>query len=209
MVTREDWETEVQHFEADWWGDCANTYGEETKQIAYAKVMQLDPGRWRGGDHWPKWDFGDANVIDIGGGPTSMLLKSTFGTGMVVDPCAYPEWTKDRYEAHGVEVNRVPAEDFLAKANADEFDVALMYNVLQHTIDPDTILLGLARVAKRVHLFEWVDMAPSPGHPHMLDADHMQELLPLGQTRHVFMDDQYREVNRQRSVQHGWGGVFG
>jgi SAM-dependent methyltransferase len=210
MLKRETWENKVQHFEANWWGDCANTYGEETKQIAYAKAMGLDPGTWRGGDHWPKWDFGDASVVDIGGGPSSMLLKSSFGFGVVVDPCPYPEWVKERYANHGVVSAREPAEDYLEGYGDQRFDVALCYNVLQHTMDPELICREMRRVAKRVHLFEWVDLAPHPGHPHELHAEELAEWLQ-GEGTHVWLDEQYRQIGASSKSpvrQHGWGGTF-
>jgi hypothetical protein len=211
MLERKTWETKVQHFEADWWGDCANTYGEETKQIAYAKVMGLDPGTWQGGDHWPIWDFSDKSVIDVGGGPSSMLLKSNFRYGVVVDPCPYPDWVKHRYAAHGIVSDREPAEDYLERFGSARFDVALCYNVLQHTMDPELICREMRRVAKTVHLFEWVDLAPHPGHPHELHAEELTQWLG-GEGRHVWFDEQYNEIGASSKSpvrQHGWGGTFG
>lgn len=212
MLTRETWETKVQRFEANWWGDCANTYGEESKQIAYARVMDLDPGTWRGGDHWPIWDFEGKKVLDIGGGPSSMLLKSRFATGVVVDPCPYPGWVEERYKAHGVEYVVQPAEEFLPGEPDQYFDLALTYNCLQHTMDPEAIVRGMRRVAKEVRIFEWVDLAPHPGHPHELHARELAEWLGEGKSRHVWLDEQYKEIgaaSKSPVRQHGWGGVFG
>ena len=33
---------DAQEFEAAWWGNCANSYGEETKQLVYARLMELE-----------------------------------------------------------------------------------------------------------------------------------------------------------------------
>jgi hypothetical protein len=207
MVTRETWETEIQQFEAGWWGDCANTYGEETKQIAYARVMGLDPGKWSGGIPWPTWDFSGKRVLDVGGGPSSMLLKSTFEQATVVDPCMYPRWVYVRYDAHHVSYFKEPAEDYLK--DCEPVDVALMYNVLQHTIDPELIVRQLRRAAKRIHVFEWVDMAPSPGHPHEFSVETFREWFEAEGTS-VWFDDQYKQVANTASsaIQHGWGGAF-
>jgi SAM-dependent methyltransferase len=210
MLSRERWRREVQHFEAGWWGDCANTYGEETKQIAYARVMDLDPGPWRGGDHWPIWDFGGLTVIDVGGGPSSMLLKSRFEDAAVIDPCPYPEWVAARYLAHGVRYNQQPAEDALAAYDDGAVDVALCYNVLQHTMDPERICREMRRAAGRVHIFEWVDQAPHPGHPHELKADLLAGWFG-GPGRHVWVDETYQEIGPDSDApvrQHAWGGVF-
>jgi len=68
-----------QDFEADWWGSCANTYGEESKQIVYARLMNLSPQNLDG--HWPVYDIDGGSVLDIGGGPSSMLLVGAFLKG--------------------------------------------------------------------------------------------------------------------------------
>jgi len=212
-LTRSRWERDIQKFEAHWWGDCANTYGEETKQIAYAKVMGMDPGPWKGGDHWPIWDFSSDKVIDVGGGPSSMLLKSRVFLGVVVDPCPYPDWVAARYDAHGLAYVREPAEDYLSGAPDGTYDVAFPYNVLQHTLSPQLICREMRRVAKQVRIFEWVDLPAHPGHPHELHADELTEWLGGGgDTRHVWFDETYNEIGPESDSpvrQHGWGGVFG
>ncbi len=210
MLTRDKWQGTIQQFEAEWWGDCANTYGEETKQIAYAKVMGLDPGPWKGGDHWPLWDFSGKKVIDVGGGPSSMLLKSSFDTAFVVDPCPYPDWVKYRYSAHGILYRREAAEDALPLFPDDAVDVALIYNVLQHTMDPMKIVQEARRVAKRLHIFEWVDMPPHPGHPHELQSDRLEDWCG-GSGTHVWLDETYQPIGADSDSpvrQHGWGGMF-
>ena len=212
MLTRNKWQGTVQKFEAEWWGDCANTYGEETKQIAYAKVMGLDPGPWKGGDHWPVWDFAVKDVLDVGGGPSSMLLKSKFASAGVIDPCDYPDWVEARYETHGVRFERRPAEDALSEYGNHSVDLALCYNVLQHTMDPEKICREMRRVAKTVRIFEWVDLAPHPGHPHELHAEELTEWLGgNGTTRHAWLDESYQEIGPESDSpvrQHGWGGWF-
>ncbi len=211
MLTRETWAGINTKFEASWWGDCANTYGEESKQIAYAKVMDLDPGTWHGGDHWPVWDFGDTKVLDVGGGPTSMLLKSRFGVGVVVDPCPYPSWVTERYLTHDIDQRIEAAEDFLPQIADGYFDTVLCYNVLQHTMDPELICKEMARIAAEVRLFEWVDLPAHPGHPHELHADELSHWLDSTAGRHVWLDEQYQEIDEHSDSpvrQHGWGGVF-
>lgn len=154
-----------QAFERDWWGDCANTFGEEAKQITYAWHMGLElvPE----GGHWPAYDLGGSSVVDLGGGPASILLKCrNLGPALVVDPCAYPVWTALRYEAHGIAVRVAPAEEFTGTG----FDEAWIYNVLQHVRDPRAIVEAALLAAPVVRMFEWVDMPTSEGHPHTLRA---------------------------------------
>ena len=210
-ISEQEWAGH-QHFEADWWGDCTNTYGEESKQIAYARVMDMDPGVWQGGDRWPRYKV-RGNVIDVGGGPSSMLLKTEgFAYGIVVDPCPYPAWTRERYAAHGVSVWQAPAEEALYTYSPYQFDEAWCYNVLQHTIDPEAIVRQMAQIARRVRIFEWIDTPPHPGHPHTLRSDEMRKWVGgKGLGRVVWLDEQYQEIGPLSDSpvrQAAWGGSF-
>lgn len=220
-LTRSEWERTHQHFEEGWWGDCANTYGEETKQLAYARVMGLDPGPWQAGNPWPVYDLEGRSVIDVGGGPVSMLLKCTnIGGAVVVDPCAYPRWTQERYAAHGIGVNQAPAEDVLADVAAKAgrlYDEAWCYNVLQHVHDPAAIIAGMRAVARRIRIFEWVEVPAYLGHPHTLHVADL-EAWCAGTGELVVLDEQYQPVapeqigearlDQWRVEQLAWGGVF-
>ena len=168
-----------QDFEVQWWGDCVNTYSEETKQISYAHRMGLLQTTL--GEKWPVYDLGHKMILDVGGGPTSLLLKClSVGHGsMVVDPGEYPDWTRARYSAAGISVVRGAAETVLPGFGntGNMFDEAWCYNVLQHVIDPYAILTEMKRLAKRIRIFEWVNTAPSMGHPHRLDSERLNEVL--------------------------------
>lgn len=161
-----------QQFEAEWWGDCANTYGEETKQIAYARRMGLEMVPW--GGHWPTYDLGGRSVVDLGGGAVSMLLKCVnLGPhAVVVDPLPMPGWVTERYTGHGVRLVSAPAEEF--RWPFDRFDEAWIYNCLQHVIDPAAIVTVARTFARTVRFFEWVGYPPSPGHPHQLEAERLR-----------------------------------
>lgn len=208
-VTKQQWSKE-QSFESHWWGDCCNTYGEETKQIAYAKAMGIFPGPWQGGDHWPVYRFDRKSVLDIGGGPASMLLKASFGKGVVVDPCNYPDWVGARYSQRDIIYIRSPAEEYLPNQASNKFDLALIYNVLQHTQDPELIVREACRVADALAIFEWVDSPAHPGHPHVLQSDSLEEWIGQ-QGRHLWLDEQYNEITKTSKSpvrQHAWAGYF-
>jgi len=66
---------QAQEWEFGWWGNCVNTYGEETKQLLYAARMGLTA--FHDGKSPFNFDLGGASVLDIGGGPSSLLLKCT------------------------------------------------------------------------------------------------------------------------------------
>jgi hypothetical protein len=161
-------------FERAFWGNCVNTYGEETKQLVYADRMQLAP--YHDGRSICI-DLGGRTVIDIGGGPTSLLLKcKNLGEGStVIDPTDYPEWVHARYrEASIYERYGMKGEQLHLNEN---FDEAWIYNVLQHVDDPALIVANARRAAKIVRLFEWIDLPPHPGHPHMLTESMLSEAL--------------------------------
>ncbi len=153
-------------FEAAWWGQCLHTYGEETKQLTYAKMMGLE---WTKDDgRWPVFDLANRSVLDIGGGPVSLLLKCANGARRsVVDPCPYPEWVAARYEAAGIDYIVESGEDFSLD---DSFDEAWIYNVLQHVRDPEALIHNARAHAKKIRLFEWIEIPAHEGHPHRLRA---------------------------------------
>jgi hypothetical protein len=163
---------EHQTFEQAWWFDCANTYGEETKQLTYANRMGLTPiGH---GGHWPVYDLEGKSVVDLGGGPVSMLLKTINGARLsVVDPCSYPEWIAARYEAHGISYFLEPAENRWAEG----YDECWIYNVLQHVEDPKAVIASAIRAAPVLRLFEWLEMPASIGHPHTLHLNELNEWI--------------------------------
>lgn len=157
------WEDE-QLWEASWWGDCINTFGEEAKQLTYAQRMGLENVPQVG--RWPVYDLGYRSVVDFGGGPVSILLKAVnLSRGTVVDPLSVPPWVIARYEQAGVDLVQVPAEEFRTE---DRFQEAWLYNVLQHTIDPERIVANARASADLVRIFEWIDTPQAEGHPHTL-----------------------------------------
>jgi len=162
-----------QAWESDWWGDCSNTFGEETKQITYAHRMGLVNVPRDG--HWPAYDLSGRSVVDIGGGPVSILLKTFNVTApTVVDPCVYPKWVADRYGLAGITQLVQAGETLTAKRRWDE---AWIYNVLQHVQDPEAVVDRALRVARVVRIFEWMFTPPHTGHPHTLFPHELDKWL--------------------------------
>lgn len=176
---------EHQDYEADWWGDCTNTFSEEAKQITYAYHMGLVnvPDGYTG--RWPSYDLGGRSVVDLGGGPTSLLLKTTnTGPCAVVDPCDYPQWVGRRYATKGVAYFREPAETW---RSAQRFDECWIYNVLQHVEDPEAVIATARLHASTLRIFEWINTPPSLGHPHTLTVELLDEWIG-GQGEWQFFD---------------------
>lgn len=170
----------AQEWEKEWHGFCNNTFNEETKQYIYAKYMGLDEyatnsyGR-RG------WDFGELSVLDIGGGPASLLLKSKAKIRQVIDPCKFPQWVYRRYEQCGILFWGHKAEEIGADCSVD---LILIYNCLQHTDDPQKIITVAKQHTKEIRIFEWIDTPISDGHIHTLKENDLNKWLGgIGKTR--------------------------
>jgi hypothetical protein len=154
-------------FEKDYWGDCCNTFDEDQKHYVYAKLMGLER------DHY-SFNVHGARILDIGGGPSSMLLQTkNLKAGKVVDPIAYPKWTADRYKIKNIEVQVGPGEEIDEK----DWDEVWIYNCLQHAIDPEKIINLAKKSAKVLRFFEWIDIPAHDGHPHELTEANLDKWI--------------------------------
>ena len=152
MVTQEEWQ-EAQVWERDWWLNNPQCHAQEIKKgDAVAKFLQIG-------------DVSDKSVIDIGCGPFSLLQRIKAARAVALDPNSYAHMD-ELYAASGVTRLLLSGEE-LAPAHG-HFDEAWIYNCLQHVRDPGLILRNAIAVADCVRLFEWINMPPCPGHPHML-----------------------------------------
>jgi hypothetical protein len=152
-------------FEKEYWGNCANTFDEDQKHYVYGKYMMLDETHY-------SFDANGKRIVDIGGGPSSMLLKcKNLVEGLVIDPIDYPQWTKDRYASHNIKVLVQGGEI----APVDTWDEAWIYNCLQHTEDPKLIIRNALSKAQVVRIFEWIDIPPHEGHPHQLTESFLND----------------------------------
>ena len=162
----------AQQFEKDWWGTCQNTFGEETKQFLYASKMGLKT--FHDGKSPFNFDMKGKSVLDIGGGPVSLLLKcQNLKKGKVVDPCKFPRWVKSRYKAAGIEFEEKKGEDIKEKG----WDEVWIYNVLQHVEDPKKVIENAKKAGRIIRIFEWVEISQSEGHLHTLTEERLNEWL--------------------------------
>ena len=156
-------------FEIEYWGNCANTFDEDQKHYVYAKFMEI-PQR-----HY-SFDVGGKRILDIGGGPSSMLLKcKNLGEGKVCDPIDYPEWTKLRYAGHNISVNVQPGEEI----DEEGWDEVWIYNCLQHVESVERIINNAKRAAPVLRIFEWIDIPAHDGHPVELTKELLDSLIAL------------------------------
>lgn len=196
MIDHDHW-LEAQDEEMSWWGDCANTYWEEHKQLTYAKYMGLE---FYENEHSPyNIEIGNKKVVDIGGGPSSLLLKTTKpfnNLSTIVDPCEYPPWVYHRYAGHGIIAVMIPAENWISdELDADE---VWMYNCLQHTQSPAQIIqngLNALTPGGVFRVFEWINTPTNEAHPHSLTKKFLDEAFQEeGHTVSLAADGCYGEA---------------
>lgn len=171
--------SEDDKFESDFWGSCTHTLEEELKHFVYARLMGL---QWKGSG--PKldnygWDVEGKAIFDIGGGPTSMLLRTlNLKHGLIHDPLEFPQWVYDRYSENKISAYCTPAEDI--RPTPGIYDEVWIYNVLQHVQDPAKIIANAKQIAPVLRIFEWIDLPVYPGHPHSLSQARLESWI--GQT---------------------------
>lgn len=168
--------TDAQEWETSWWGDCTNTLGEELKQLTYARRMGLV--MHHDGRSPYNIDLGGMSVLDIGGGPVSLLLKCTnMGKCAVADPMPLPKWVAERYKLARIVHMKLPGEKVLPEVFVDDYDEVWIYNCLQHTQDPRLIIENAKRAGQLIRIFEWIETAVNTGHPHSFTAEQLDEWL--------------------------------
>jgi 2-polyprenyl-3-methyl-5-hydroxy-6-metoxy-1,4-benzoquinol methylase len=167
--------TEAEVFEKSYWGDCLNTFDEEQKHFVYARLMGIPVNHWR-------FDARGKSVLDIGGGPVSMLLKAANkgNNCAVLDPLQLPYWVIRRYTTAGISCITLRAEDWLRdRGQSSLFDEVWIYNCLQHVVNPEKILSGVRALPGKpsVRIFEWVNIPAHEGHPHELTKEKLDGWL--------------------------------
>jgi len=185
------WE-EAQKWERAWHGDCIRTeLGEEIKQIEYAKRMGLE--FFNDGKSSYNIQCHGRSIVDIGGGPCSLLLKAdNADQKIVIEPMQMPLWVYQRYKAAGISVISIKGEDLRLKG----FDEAWIYNVLAHTENPRLVIERAKIAARTIRIFEWINMGISPGHLQSLTKEDLD--LWLGKEGHT-----ERLSDKERNL-HGW-----
>jgi len=154
-------------FEKKYWNDCTNTFDEEQKHYVYARFMEIERVGY-------SFNVNNKRILDIGGGPVSMLLKTVnLKEGKVCDPLEFPNWVYDRYSIKNIKFDIVDGED----VNEEGWDEVWIYNCLQHTKDPSKIIKNALKAAKTLRIFEWVDIPPHEGHPQMITKEFLDTCI--------------------------------
>lgn len=169
---------EAQAEELAFWNTPGAELGEQLKQLTYAKYMKLD--FIHDGSSPYVIDKTGLSILDVGGGPVSLLLKTIADKKVVIDPCEFHEWTIDRYHANGVDIYRRNGETLTRVIQNKKFDEVWLYNVLQHTEDPKKIFDNVFKVLKKGGVFrflDWVDTPTNTAHPISLGYQELAAWL--------------------------------
>lgn len=181
-IAIKEWESVHQAYEKEGWGDCkeGHVVSEDKKQPVYARLMGLEL----------PFDAGGKSILDVGGGPISMLLKTkNFSKATVVDPCDYPLDVIRGYKNKDIEFVNEMAEEFLSK---EKYDEVWCYNVLQHTHDPVKILENMKKNSKGIiRIFEWVYAPPTIGHPQFITREMIENIFNKDGWKWVAFDENY------------------
>lgn len=176
--------------EREWWGDCTNTADEEAKQLKYAELMGLDSMRVDGSGWFSApFDLGGRSVLDIGGGPVSLLLKCrNRGDCAVLDPIRWPDWVHERYEAAGISYLQCRAE---SAHLSQVYDEVWIYNVLQHVQDPQKVIEVAIAHGRAVRVFEWLGGEPNAMHPNVMTREFLDGALGVEGVVHTVDWERY------------------
>lgn len=177
MSHNHTWE-EAQEEELSFWGTPGAELGEQLKQLTYAKYLKLD--FTHDGNSPYVIEKTGLNILDIGGGPVSLLLKTNAGIKIVADPCQFPSWVGDRYRANGVQFWSRSGETVNRVSKKNYFDEVWLYNVLQHTESPEKIFENVHKVLKKGGTFrflDWIDTPTNVAHPISLNYAYLSSYL--------------------------------
>lgn len=134
-------------------------------------------------------DLEQKTILDIGGGPCSILLHSINfkkPETTVVDPIysLHPEFSgrldqiKQRYIDAGITFENKMAEEFLCTLPEEyKFDEAWIYNCLQHVHEPEKILINALRHTKILRLAEYINCPTDTAHLHIFDELWFERII--------------------------------
>lgn len=122
-------------------------------------------------------DVSNRHIIDIGGGPISIMLHFNLKKSTVVDPLSITDQHLNAYLAKSIFFIQEKAEDFLSDYNGIKYDEVWMYNCLQHTKDPEFILRNLHKVSKVLRISEPCNTVVNDAHPHTFTPEWYHKIL--------------------------------
>lgn len=165
--------TKASMFENMWWTSKENEKWdkEKEKQKFYARYMDIH-GQ----------DFSNKTILDIGGGPISMLFDYSFKEATVIDPLIISEKIKNKYKNSRIEFLNFKAENMDLDKKYDE---CWIYNCLSHVESPGKILNNVMSCCDVIRLFEWIKTGGDIGHPHVLTEEWFENFIDSNRWKHI------------------------
>lgn len=139
-------------------------------------------------------------IIDLGGGPISILCHFDCPDSVVVDPLDIPTAFITRYHSYNISYWKIQAEKLLSDFQSPKFDEVWMYNCLTHTQNPEFILKNVHKLAPILRIGEPMGTNIDVAHPHTFTVDQMKQWLLEISSNHHFLFTQYDYLY--------FGGVF-
>lgn len=150
--------------------------------VCYAKYMQLFTDFGTYDAEFNKLNYSEKifdmkgrSIIDLCGGPSSLLLRCcNFSRAVVVDPGNFPDYISNRYKQHNIEWIKIPAEEFVYD---QDFDECLLYNALAHVYNPFLILLNAKKHCNTLRIIEGLYSGTNENHPQDLTQIGFEQTL--------------------------------
>lgn len=207
----ENWEKSIS-LESDYWDRYSSEIHTVIQQERY--LENLDIYKDYSGIHGKSsmdLDFKGKKVIDIGGGPCSILLRANGGkrrelnptieswgvdksttktaNGVVIDPVICSEYVKIRYNYFNIDFINDDAESLYKYYNEiNYFDEAIIYNCLQHVMNPVEILDQVIKVSKKIRICEPINVPTDALHLHTFTSGYFEK---------YFSDNLFRPVKNE------------
>jgi 2-polyprenyl-3-methyl-5-hydroxy-6-metoxy-1,4-benzoquinol methylase len=182
MINNERWNI-ANRGETTYWLDVL-TSDEKIKQndgfLRYNPVLGLNTDNVAG-----------KRIIDIGGGPISIMYHFDLGNSAIVDPLVLPEKYIKKYAEKRITYYQVKAEDFLTNWNGEKWDEVWMYNCLQHVQAPEIILSNLRNVASVLRIGEPIGTGTDNEHPYSFTKEWLVAKLTEISTSQRFLFEDY------------------
>lgn len=164
--------------ELAFWASPGAEFGEQVKQLTYMKYLGLQ--FIHDGNSPFVIDKAGLAIMDIGGGPVSLLLKTIADRKLVVDPTHYPDWVYRRYAENHMEFYIIAGERAHGDMVKDSFHEVWVYNVLQHVEEPEKIFKNIYAALKDggvLRFVDWIDTPTNVAHPVSLTYNDVADMI--------------------------------